>query len=186
MYELLSYLNRIHPVSPELKKYLGAVMKQKRIPKHQYLVEAGETGNKIWFLEKGLIRCYYTQDEREITVWFINEGNFIFPYDSLLDQKPNQFYLETLENCIVWHLSHTDIKYITEQFPEVTIFKTKITQWHAHLLHLRLQCTSMQTAKERYRFFMQHFPYLNKRIKHTTLASYLDISKRTLIRLLHN
>ena len=185
MYELFACLSRLHPVSPELKNFLTGVMKPRKIFKYRYLLQEGETNTKLWFLEKGLVRCFHQRGDREVTTWFVNEGHAIASLKSLFEQVPSKYYLQALEDSMTLSLDYPDLQYILAHYPEANLIRVKISDWYTNLLNMRLRCTSMQSPKDRYDYLKKHFPYLASRVTLEIMASYLDISKRTLIRLMH-
>ncbi|MGN6531975.1 MAG: hypothetical protein ACTHK0_09505, partial [Ginsengibacter sp.] len=68
------------------------------------------------------------------------------------------------------------------RYPEARQLHQTFTEYYSRLKDLKIRATSMLTAKERYRYFEKHFPQLLNRVKLEYIASYLDLSRRSLAR----
>ncbi len=44
-------------------------------------------GNKIFYEEKGLLRIYNTINKKEVSTWFVSEGEFITTINSFYHEK---------------------------------------------------------------------------------------------------
>ncbi len=104
MKELLEYLNSIHPVSAKLQEYLLSNLKTKSIPKKDYLLKAKQICKNIYFIEKGLVRCFYVEEEKEVCSWFIKEGDIIISVESFYSQTPSYESIQALEDCIIHYI----------------------------------------------------------------------------------
>ena len=59
MQQLLQFLNSVYPLSQELIEYLTQNLQSVEIKKKKMLLEKGRICKNIYFIEKGLTRCYY-------------------------------------------------------------------------------------------------------------------------------
>jgi hypothetical protein len=57
-----------------------------------------------------------------------------------------------------------------------------IAERYSNLKDTKIRATNMLKPKERYHYFEKHFPQLVNRLKLEYIASYLDISRRSLAR----
>lgn len=180
MRKVFAYLNRFYPLSNGLRNYLVQVMKHKEIPRNNFLLQEGEICKAAWYLEKGLVRCFYDNNAHETTTWFVPEDNAVLEAKSLFEQLPSGFYIEALENCITWMVDYASIQYALEHYPEAKEIRTRITDWYSNLKDVRIKTASLPSAMERYRYFEKHFDHLLGRLKLKHIASYLDMDIRTL------
>ena len=67
MTQLLAYLNAIHPLSSELNDYLIQTLKSIEIPKKEYILKEGHICYNIYFVSKGLARCFYMKEDKEVS-----------------------------------------------------------------------------------------------------------------------
>ncbi|MGN6533793.1 MAG: hypothetical protein ACTHK0_18780, partial [Ginsengibacter sp.] len=70
MEKVISFLNNLHPLSGSLEAELRNRFRFIKKKKSEFLLYEGEVCRYAWFLQKGLVRCYYTRDDREVTMWF--------------------------------------------------------------------------------------------------------------------
>src|SRR5512147_2888996 len=117
MMELLSSLNEIHSLAPALHEYLSKTLKSTAIEKKQFLLSAGQINRHIYFVDKGLLRCYYIQDEQEVCSKFIKEGDIIVSASSFFLQKESHEYIQAIEDSDLWYLSFDELQYIYKNFP---------------------------------------------------------------------
>jgi CRP-like cAMP-binding protein len=86
MEELLNYLNGIHPLSENLVDFLSRTLKTKKLLKKDYLLKRGHVSRDICFINKGLLRCFYLVDNKEVCSWFMKEGDVIVSVESFFSQ----------------------------------------------------------------------------------------------------
>jgi CRP/FNR family transcriptional regulator, anaerobic regulatory protein len=182
MEKLISFLNSLHPVSGTLESALRDRLRFIRKKKNEFLLFEGEICHYAWYLQKGLVRCYYDRDEHEVTTWFMEEDHVIVLFESLFRQKKSIFNIQALEDCELYGIRYEDILHVLETYPEARYIHTIISDRYSKLKDIRIRATSMLGPKERYRYFEKHFPQLLSRVKLEYIASYLDMDIRTLTR----
>jgi CRP-like cAMP-binding protein len=180
--KLFSFLKRLHPVSQSLEAELRNRCRFTKKKKNEFLHFEGEVCRYAWYLQRGLVRCYYNRHEREVTTWFLEEDNAIVLFKSLFKQKKSLFNLQALEDCELYSIHYQDIQTLFRKYPEAITLHHIIFEGYSNLTHLKIRATSMLSPKDRYRYFEKHFPHLLNRLKLEYIASYLDISRRSLAR----
>jgi CRP-like cAMP-binding protein len=182
MEKVISFLNRQHPISSSLEAELENRLRLITKKKNEFLLYEGEVCRYAWYLQKGLVRCYYERDGREVTTWFVEEDDVIVLFKSLFGQKKSLFNIQALEDCELYGIQYQDIQDIFRKYPEAFKFHQIFTEHYSNMKDLKIRATNMLTAKERYQYFEKHFPRLLNRLKLEYIASYLDLSKRSLAR----
>lgn len=182
MERAISFLKRLHPVSGSLEAELRNTLRFTKKKKNEFLLFEGEVCHYAWYLQKGLVRCYYNRDEREATTWFLEEDNAIVLCKSLFGQKKSLFNVQALEDCELYAIHYQDIQAQYRKYAEAMRLHHIIAERYSNLKDLKIRATSMLTPKNRYRYFEKHFPHLLNRVKLKHIASYLDLSKRSLAR----
>lgn len=186
MKALLSLLNNIHPLSPALHKYLSQVLKSTIVEKKQFLLKAGHISRHIYFIRKGLLRCYYIQDEQEVSSKFLKEGDIIVSASSFFLQKESFEFIQAIESSTVWYICFEELQYIYKHFPEFNTIARVLSIKSYLLSEQRLNFIRMKQASDRYTSMLEHFPELVLRVPSKYLASYLSISVETLSRIRGN
>lgn len=182
MEKMIAFLNSLHPLSAALEKDLVRTAHFLKKKKNEWLLHEGEVCRHAWYLQKGLVRCYYNRGEREINTWFLKEDNVVVLFQSLFAQKKSKYCLQALEDSTLYSIRIEDIQHLLRTYPEVRYIHTLLSDRFSNLKDLKIRATAMLTARERYRYFEKHFPQLLSRLKLEHIASYLDLSKRSIAR----
>ena len=182
MEKLISFLKRHHAVSALLEAELRRRFRFTKRKKNEFLLYEGQRCHYAWYLQKGLVRCYYERDEREVTTWFIEEDHAIVLFKSLFGQKKSLYNIQALEDCELYGIHYEDIMHVLETHPEAQHMRTMITDRYSNLKDIRIRATSMRNPNDRYAYFVRHFPQLPGRVTLEHIASYLNISKSSVAR----
>ena len=183
MKELLAYLNSIHLLSESASDYLHENLKEIEIPKKEIILKQGRICYNIYFVEKGLLRCFYTKNDKEINSWFMKEHDVIFSVESFLNQTPSYENIKALEDSRLYYISYAELQYLYTNCPEFNFIGRVVTEEYYKLSEQRLYSLRMQKANERYNFMMNHFPHIILRVPSKYIASYLGITEETLSRI---
>lgn len=182
MEKVITFLKRLHPLSGSLEAELRNGFRFIKKKKNEFLLFEGEICRYAWYLQKGLVRCYYNRDEHEVTTWFMEEDHVIVLFKSLFGQKKSLYNVEALEDCELYSIRIENILHLLDTYPEVTSIRTIVAERFNNLKDIRARAISGLSSGERYRYFEKHFPQLLNRVKLEHIASYLDISKSSVAR----
>jgi CRP/FNR family transcriptional regulator, anaerobic regulatory protein len=183
MTTLLKYLNSIHPLSLELIAYLEEHIQQIQLAKKEYLLKANQICTNIYFIEQGLLRCYYLKNDIEISSWFMKEGDIIISVQSFFRQQRSYEFIQAIEDCSLFYLNYANLQFIYNSFPEFNFIGRVLTEHYYQLSEERLYSLRMQRSNERYQYLNKHFPELILRVPSKYLSSYLGVSEETLSRI---
>ncbi|MBC7886651.1 MAG: Crp/Fnr family transcriptional regulator [Ferruginibacter sp.] len=180
MEELLKFLNSIYPLQDNLKDYLTKNLKTKELNKKDYLLKKGHVSKDICFINKGLLRCFYLIDEKEVCSWFMKEGDVIVSVESFFKQTVSYEAIQALDNCILYYITYDELQFIFRNFMEFNFIGRVILQQYYTLSEQRLYSMRMQKAPDRYAYLMENHAELIQRVPSKFLASYLGITEVTL------
>jgi CRP-like cAMP-binding protein len=186
MEKVIAYLQQLYPVSGSMEAELRSVLHFSKIKKNEFLHSEGRIPRTAWYLQKGLVRCYYERDYREVTIWFIGEDNAIILFKALSAQKKSLYHVQAVEDCELYSIHYHDLQILLNKYPEARRLHTILSSRYGDLHHQKIRATSMLSPMERYRYFEKHFPHLPGRIKLDHIASYLNMDTRTLTRVRKN
>jgi len=180
METLFYLLNSIYPLSEPLKQYLAVNLETTEVRRKDILLKAGHVCRNIYFIESGLLRCYYMQGEHEVCSWFMKEGDVIASVESFFDQKESYESIQALEDSTLHYISFQKLEYIYRNFPEFNYVGRELVQKYYKLSEQRLYSLRMQRGMERFEYLKQNYPELIQRVEQKHLASYLGITEQYL------
>lgn len=188
MEQLIALIYSLWPISPDIKITLQKILYREALPRKYWLLQPGQIANRVYFIEQGTVRGYYTKsggqgDGREATAWFMRENDFIISIVSFYSRQPAQEYIELLEDSVVWSITYAQLQQLYRDFPEFNAIGRLLTEKYYVLSELRTQNLRMQTAPERYQQLLTDFPDIFRRVPLKYIASHLGISPETLSRL---
>ncbi len=183
MHPLLTRLRTLVPISETLEAALLERLKREVLPRKTLLLTPGQVADRIFFLERGIARGYYLRDDRDVTSWFMREGDFVISIVSFISRVPADEAIELLEDGVVWSIRHAQLQRLYELFPEFNYVGRVLTETYYVRSERRAQSLRWQSAEERYRDLLREFPDLFNRVPLRHIASHLGISAETLSRL---
>jgi CRP/FNR family transcriptional regulator, anaerobic regulatory protein len=179
---LIQYLQSIHPLSAGLVEFLLENIKEKRAGKKEYLLKAGHVSRNIYFISKGILRCFYLKDDIEVCSWFMKEGDVIASVESFFNQTESYESIQALEDCELFYIDYNQLQYIYQHFPEFNFVGRVLAEKYYCLSEQRLYSLRMQRSQEKYDYMLEHFPELIQRVPSKYVSSYLGITEETLSR----
>jgi CRP/FNR family transcriptional regulator, anaerobic regulatory protein len=177
MEQLLGFLETIHPLSEGLKIHLSKTIKIKELPKKEFLLKAGHVCREVCFIKKGLLRCFYINEDTEVCSWFMKEGDVIYSVESFLLQRQSYESIQAIEEAIVFYIDYSELQYIYNTYPEFNFIGRVLTEKYYTLSEQRLYSLRMHRADERYSYMMNKFPDLMQRVPLKYLASYMGMTE---------
>ncbi len=170
------------PLSEGLKVHLFETMRTDTIGKRVKLLRVGQVCERIFFVEKGLFRCFVRRGDEEICKWFMREGDVVISVNSFFNQVPSTETIESLERATIHSITYAQLEETYRLFPEFRRKGQKLTERYYCASEVRADDLRMKTAEELYQDWLRQHPRLAGRIRHKHLASYLGMSKQNLSR----
>lgn len=183
MEDLFGILESICPLSDGLKEFLFATLKEQPLKKKNYLLKTGQISRRVCYVKKGLLRCFYTVGDIDVSSWFMQGGDVIFSVESFLLQLPSHESIQALEDTIVYYITYEELQHIYRTFPEFNFIGRVLTEKYYVLSERRVRAMRMQKSTARYDQLMASHPDLILRVPAKYLASYLGLTEVTLSRI---
>jgi CRP-like cAMP-binding protein len=180
MEKLIAFLNAIFPLSLELEAELVKILESKLFKRCEYLLKAGQIARFVYFIEKGLVRCYYRLGDRNISAWFMKEGDVIISVNSFFGQIPSAEYMQALEETTVHYISYSQLESLYKEFVIFNIHGRKLLTHYYRLSEKRAVSMRSLRAKDRYKWLLENDPDLLQRVPRKYLATYLGVTESTL------
>jgi len=183
---IIKMFSSITPVSNGLATFLLDNLELTNLKKNTLLLREGQVCNKIYFIIEGLVRSYYILDDTEITGWFMKEGDLIISVKSFYTQTPSEEYMQAIEDCTLYSLSHEKLFEAYKLYTEFNYIGRVLTEKYYIKSEERLFALRKQKGKKRFEIFRETQPELIQRVPSKYIASYLGLNVETLSRVKHH
>ncbi|MBS1665499.1 MAG: Crp/Fnr family transcriptional regulator [Bacteroidetes bacterium] len=182
--EVIRFLSQLTPLSEELENRLNLILKGQTLKKKEFLLRSGEVCSNIYYLEKGLVRVFYTDEEGE--QWcsgLLSEGAVCIAVPSFFHRKRSEESIQAIEDTTVYYHSYEELEALYKEFPEYNIIARKLITEYYVLSEERNFWLRKHSAEKKYQFFKERFGDTAGRFPIKDIASYLGIKIETLSRL---
>lgn len=182
--EVLRFFDSIYPTSIPLQNTIRELSTIIHMPRRSRLGDIGEVHKDIYFVLQGSIRTYYLDKEgKDVTSWLLFEGDLGISVYSFYKQQPSFEAMETLEDSVLLHLSHSNLIRLYSEHLEFNFIGRTLTEQYYIRSEAKANNLRMLTATERYRKLMAEYPFVFQRVALRYIASYLGITQSTLSRI---
>ena len=164
-------------LAPEEQEQALGFFLQKEVKKRTWLLHAGETNRYIYFVKRGCLRMFYTdQSGEDHIIGFYPENWWACDIVSFFNAKPSANAIQALEDSEVYYISLPQLENLFQTIPKFERFFRILNQNGFELDQRRITSQLYKTAEERYLEFRKRHPGLEQRIAQKHIASYLGIT----------
>jgi CRP/FNR family transcriptional regulator, anaerobic regulatory protein len=184
MSKLIDYLCRFFKIDDYVADDLMAITTRTTHKKGETLVKLGEISERIYFLERGLVRGYYCNSQGEdFTSWMhVNNGVFS-SFRSYMFGEPSRVAIEFLEDSTVLSVTRAELEALCEKHLQLLQVRVIVLQeLNGETIEHNRMLQSMD-ASERYAHFAERYPHLLQRVNLGHIATFLGINQATLSRI---
>ena len=152
--------------------------------KNETILRQGEICSFVGFLNQGLIRSYYYDDNgKEITTKLFFE-NCLFTYvEGFMENSPSNKFFVAIEDCTALMIKKNNLLAIFEHSPKFEKIFNLIIMEDLKNIMLDNEEKRNETPQARYLKFQNQFPRAFNRIPLKYIASYLGIEPQSLSRI---
>jgi CRP-like cAMP-binding protein len=182
---LEDYIQYITPLPEDILAELTNHFERVEYPKNHLLLRQGIYSTRIWFLAKGAVRYFHTDENgKDWTVWFSFENEFIADSTTLKTDSPTRENIQLLEDSELYFIDYKHIQALLEKHHAFALWYINILQ-HLYIPELEDRIIDLQflNARQRYEKLLEQFPGISNRINLGYIASFLNITQETLSRI---
>jgi CRP-like cAMP-binding protein len=174
---IIAHVQKRVELSPQEQRQFTSLLKERKLLRRQFLVQAGEVCKYESFVVKGCLRSFY-QDTKgnEHTLHFAVEDWWISDFGSFLTGTPANRHIQALEPCTVLQIDKPSLERLYQEVPAFERFFRLLHQQACLAQDQRILNGISLTGAERYEAFLEKYPDLVQRIPQKYLASYLGIT----------
>jgi CRP-like cAMP-binding protein len=181
---LLKNIERFVSLSDEEKEIIISCLHYKKFKRKQNLIQAGETARCQYFILKGCVRSFYTDEEgAEHNIQFAIEDWWIADIGNFLSQKPAKLTLEALEPTEAIYIEYDSQEEMYERIPKLDRY-FRILLSNSLVAHQqRILSIISKSGDEKYAEFLEKYPQFVQRIPQIHIASFLGMTPEFLSRM---
>ncbi|WP_375561548.1 Crp/Fnr family transcriptional regulator [Bernardetia sp. OM2101] len=158
-------------------------LKHKTVQKGEFLLKEGQKVNEIAFVEKGVLRLFYSSDEKEINSHFFLKNDYAVSYLDFLKGTSSRYYIQALEDCELITFNSQSLQIAYQESKNWERFGRIIAESVYATATNRFESFLFLSAKERYLQMLKDYPLFIQKIPLYHLASYLGIERESLSRI---
>jgi CRP-like cAMP-binding protein len=154
-------------------------------PKNFFLLKSGKPCNHLWFMTKGAVRYFYTNDQgKEINTWFSLDEQIVTDAPSLVNQTASQESIQLVEDSELFVIEYAALQALIQKHHSFALWYIKLIELHyVSQIEDRIADLQFLDAKQRYQKLLSIYPDITNRISLGNIASYLNITQETLSRI---
>lgn len=174
---------RFYPIDDESWRILEPTLVVKHCKKGDVLVKEGDVEDRIFFLGSGVSRNYFIRNDKEFTIDFHFEGDFVTGFYSLITSSPSVITVELLTDATIVIFPYSLITSLYDVSVKAANFGRLIAERQYTVRLLKEMDLMSLTAEERYANLLSYKPKLVKQISVKHISSYLGIHPESLSRI---
>ena len=181
--QLLSFLYQYGNLSETEKQNIKKSFTLLQVKKKQILIEKNTPCNKLFFVNRGLLRAYYINDKgKEITRMVAWKERFITNIGSFKNLSINNETIECIKDGEVLSINREDFNNLMKSSPNLKSIYADILEEYTALHIKRFEVLNTFDLENKFLHLKQDFPNLIKELNDTLLASFLGMNRETFAR----
>ena len=173
-------LLKIHQFSEEQLSLFTDKMIFSHLKKKDLLIKENQVSDGIAFILTGSFRFFRKTNDRELTLKFFVEHNWIADLESLLTQQPSKNYIEAIEDSEIASITLRDIHMLMDMHPCFRMLNGLLSDLTISPSYIAT--ISSKNPDERYNELLLKHPEWINRFPQMLIASYLGMTPETLSR----
>jgi len=181
---LISHIQNKVSLTEEEKTELQSFFSVKKLKKKQYLLQEGDVCKCLSFVNKGLLKSYFTDEKGGENInMFAFEGWWISDFKSFINQEKAVLNIDAVEETELLMITLEDYDKLMLKIPVMDRYFRILYQNSLVTKDYRLIASNSYTAEEKYLQLVQKNPGMIKRVPHNLIASYLGLAPETISRI---
>ena len=178
---LLNYIKNYVSLTPEEEAFLALKVKYRKYLKGQYVLQQGDICTHQCFVISGCTKTFHMDDHgQEHIVMFSIQDWWTSDIGSFISQTPADYNIQCIDKTELVMFSHNVMEELYTEIPKLERFFRKIIERGLVASQKRIVRSFSLSAKDRYLYFRNQYPKIEKLIPQYMIASYLGITKEFL------
>lgn len=150
--------------------------------KNEKILSEGETSKYIYWIAKGMVRQFYTKNDKELTEYIATENSIVMSIESLFREEPSRQQLVTLEPTVVYAIPRAKLEQMAMKSVNIQILYRKILEESLILSQVHADLLRFESAQTRYAKLVKLHPQIVLRAPLVYIANFLQMTPETLSR----
>mgnify|MGYP004529615833 FL=1 len=161
---------------------LESVLVPMKFAKGQMILAKGEICRYIYYIDRGLVRQFYTKHNKVVTEHLAEDHTVFMCIESLFREEPTNLEVEAIEPTMIYALPKADLERVALHNVNIQILCRKILEESLILSQVHADLVRFETAQDRYVRMCKLMPQVVLRAPLVYIASYLQMTPETLSR----
>lgn len=183
MENLLHYIRTLTDFSDEAWACLQPALHSHQFRKNDFLIKEGDICNKLFYIEKGYCKSYYTIDAEKKNTGFFFEDEIATDIQSFGSGHPSTFNIVACEPLTMVIFDKKKLFEVSSQHIEIERLGRNCIRQFASKQAEFANIARLYKPQERLDFLERKFPEMLQRVPLTQLASFLGVARETLSRI---
>src|ERR1700677_1690378 len=158
-------------------------LKKISVAKGEYIIKAGDISNAIFFVNKGLLRTFLQDEDKEIVTDFFFENEFAGTFTSFLAHQVTSLNIQSLEDTEVLEITSEILDSAYEENPAWLALGKYIFEIEFLKKRRREHSFLRLDARQRYLALIEQYPQIEQRVALRQISSHLRIQPESLSRI---
>lgn len=180
---LISFLSQFGELPENVITAVKSKVQILELPKKHILLKKGNVCNYLYFVQKGLARNFFEEENKEMTNDIMVEGELLVSFSSFISRQASIETIEILEDSILHAIHYDDLQTLYEAYPVMERTGRMIAEHHYNSLAKKSYRLKFSNSTERYEALFNSKIEIIKRVPIGIIASYLGMSIETLSRI---
>ncbi len=160
------------------------ILTESKLKRGDHLVSPGNNFRQINFIVKGSGRMYHVDSNgNETNILMVIENGFLHDYESLLLNKPTNFFIQATEDCEIIHIDYLQFDQLLNSTKSWEHCGRMINQFVLIETFRRIHAYMFDSPEQIYLNILKDEPYLMDRFSQENLASYIGVKRESLSRI---
>ncbi|MBR2771460.1 MAG: Crp/Fnr family transcriptional regulator, partial [Bacteroidales bacterium] len=185
------YVNTTRDIARELaRKYstmthdeldtLESILVPMKFNKNEMILKEGEVCRNIYYVDRGLVRQFYSKKGRIVTEHFGADHTIFMCIESLFKEEPTKLQVEALEPTVIYALPKHKLEQVALHNVNIQILYRKILEESLIISQVHADLVRFESAQERYKKMCKLNPQVVLRAPLVYIANYLQMTPETL------
>jgi CRP-like cAMP-binding protein len=187
MKQILKVFKSISRLSPGLYAQLDEHAQYMPFKKGDLIKKAGQDCDNLYLIEKGIVKVYNYDYERQQCIWFKKENEFILQLHRVTGhiEGTKELGIQMLADGGLWAVPGQLILQFVTEFPEFSNHMSHLCLKEIIAIKEKVLLKISDDPTLRYDYLRKNMPDIFTRIEHTHLATFIGITVKEFLHL-HN